>query len=160
VIKREGEGNEGAVTGYQNNIVLISMPWMAFGKNFLRQLSHISDLIETLTYICSSVVVGLEQACQIFLTQLTETRENIPNYYNKTKWPKIYQMTVNIPNDHKIYQHFPSWGPPKFYPKLGFLVWKQTIWQPWIGRLKAMESFCLYLHGHGCVTIRDSLIAK
>jgi hypothetical protein len=23
-------------------------------------------------------------------------------------------MSVNIPNGHKIYQHFPTWGPPEF----------------------------------------------
>jgi hypothetical protein len=31
----------------------------------------------------------------------------------------------------KIYQQFPLWGAIIFFSKMGFLVWKQTIWQPW-----------------------------
>jgi hypothetical protein len=31
-----------------------------------------------------------------------------------TKLPQHYQMAIKISNDHKIYQHFPYQGPPKF----------------------------------------------
>jgi hypothetical protein len=65
---------------------------------------------------------------------------------------ETYQNVINIPNDNKLYQK----GHKLYYvngreifqmvikynnivhskalqilPKLGFLVWKQTIWQPW-----------------------------
>jgi hypothetical protein len=45
----------------------------------------------------------------------TKTGKNVPNDHkpcqkavNYTKWPYV------IPNGHKIYQHFPIEGPPKF----------------------------------------------
>jgi hypothetical protein len=72
----------------------------------------------------------LRQGCQIFLGP------NIPKWEKYTKWQKT------IHNDHKLYQK----GSKLFrmvikytcifhtlrnLPKLGFLVWKQTIWQPW-----------------------------
>jgi hypothetical protein len=57
----------------------------------------------------------------------------------------MYQMVINIPNVCKIFQtvikyinNFRSKALQNF-PKLGFLVWKQTIWQPcarrekWVG---------------------------
>jgi hypothetical protein len=50
-----------------------------------------------------------------------------------TKWP------YNIPNDHKIYQHFLFQGPPKFI-QIGIFVWKQTIWQPcFLSKSKKMK---------------------
>jgi hypothetical protein len=70
--------------------------------------------------------------CQIFLGP------NVP------KWEKIYQMTTNytklpyiVPNGHKILQmiitHHNIFHSKDIQnlPKLGFLVLKQTIWQPW-----------------------------
>jgi hypothetical protein len=49
------------------------------------------------------------------LPQFTNTGENVPNYHKISqvsikyiKWPK------NSPNVHKIYQHIPLQGPPKF----------------------------------------------
>jgi hypothetical protein len=60
----------------------------------------------------------------------------MPNWEKYNKWPKLCQTAINytkwpynIPNGHKIYQHLPFKGPPKF-TQIGILVWKQTIWQP------------------------------
>jgi hypothetical protein len=41
-------------------------------------------------------------------------------------------MTVNIQNCHKILRQFSF----QILPKLEFLVWKQTIWQPWWSGLR------------------------
>jgi hypothetical protein len=40
------------------------------------------------------------------------------------------QRTKMVKNVHNIYQSFSFQGFPN-YTKLGFLVWKYTIWQPW-----------------------------
>jgi hypothetical protein len=37
-------------------------------------------------------------------------------------------MAINIPNDHKIYQHFPFQGPPK-YTQIGTFSMRNAIWQ-------------------------------
>jgi hypothetical protein len=73
----------------------------------------------------------LQQGCQIFLGP------NIPRREKYNKWPQT------IPNGHKLYQmdiKYSKWSlnipaftiqrPSKIFPNLGFLVWKQTIWQP------------------------------
>jgi hypothetical protein len=66
-------------------------------------------------------------------------------WHNIPKRGKIYQITATLPNGHKIYQmtvcktlQITIKYTSIFYskvlqnlPKLGFLVWKQTIWQPW-----------------------------
>jgi hypothetical protein len=63
------------------------------------------------------------------------------------KQEKMYQMSTictewsqNIPNIRKTFQTaikciniFQSQA-LKIFPKFGFLVWKQTIWQPWCQR--------------------------
>jgi hypothetical protein len=41
---------------------------------------------------------------------------------------QTYQNGNHIPNDHKLYIPI---NYSKIYPNLGFLVCKQTIWQPW-----------------------------
>jgi hypothetical protein len=51
--------------------------------------------------------------------------KNITNDPNYTKRPYI------IPNGHKIFQMVITYTNIYNLPKLGFLVWKQTIWQPW-----------------------------
>jgi hypothetical protein len=65
------------------------------------------------------------RACRVarfFVTQYTKTGENIPNYYNITKWP------LNIPNGRKIFQMTIKYTnifhskALQDLPKLGFLV--------------------------------------
>jgi hypothetical protein len=86
-------------------------------------------------------------------TKCTKWTQNVPNEH------KMYQMntkctkwTQNVPIKHKMYQMVIKY--PKIsaknskwpyniciniyqskalqkWPELGFLVWKQTIWQPW-----------------------------
>jgi hypothetical protein len=75
--------------------------------------------------------VTVSRVARFFLIQYTKTWENIPNYHNITKWP------CDIPNDRKIFQMaitctiiFYSKAIQNL-PQLEFLVWKQTIWQPW-----------------------------
>jgi hypothetical protein len=46
--------------------------------------------------------LGCLQGCQILLDQIYQNGEN------------IYKITTTLPNGHKIYQHFPFQGPPKF----------------------------------------------
>jgi hypothetical protein len=58
------------------------------------------------------------------LEKCTKWTQNVPDGHKIPKWPK------DIPNGRKINQHFPISG-PKNLPKLGFLVWKEAIWQPW-----------------------------
>jgi hypothetical protein len=36
-----------------------------------------------------------------------------------------------LPNGHKIYQHFPFQGPPKF-TRFGIFLYEKNIWQPWL----------------------------
>jgi hypothetical protein len=55
---------------------------------------------------------GRRQGCQIFLGL---------NGKKYTKWPQLCTYTKRpqiVPNGHKIYQHFPFKGPPK-YTKIG-----------------------------------------
>jgi hypothetical protein len=73
------------------------------------------------------------QGCQIFIG---------PKYQSGEKYTKLPQ---NIPNGHKIFpmavkyvdqmviKYTKIFRSKTFQnlPKLGFLVWKQTIWQPW-----------------------------
>jgi hypothetical protein len=73
-----------------------------------------------------------------------------------TKMEKIYQMTTNytklpyiMPNGHKIFQTIITAFSKAMQnlPKLGFLVWKQTIWQP-CGNPENLSCWSLF---HGCV---------
>jgi hypothetical protein len=66
------------------------------------------------------------------LTQYAKAGENMPNCHQNTKRPwnvpngrNIFQMDIEYTNlfHSKVLQNL---------PKLGFLVWKYTIWQPWV----------------------------
>jgi hypothetical protein len=76
------------------------------------------------------------QGCQIF---------NSPIYQNVEKYTKLPQ---NIPNDHRYQMavqkdqmcidFIPTSSitrPIQNWPKLRYLVWKYTIWQPWAARI-------------------------
>jgi hypothetical protein len=69
-----------------------------------------------------------EQGCQIFLGAWHQNRKNVQNEHT------MYQM---FPNVHKIIQKDIKYinilqsETLKIFPKLRFLVWKRTIWQPW-----------------------------
>jgi hypothetical protein len=70
------------------------------------------------------------QDCQIFLgtwyqkwKKCTKWTQNVPNGH------KISKMSVNNPKDHKNIIIFQSRALQNL-PKSGFLVWKETIWQP------------------------------
>jgi hypothetical protein len=71
-----------------------------------------------------------DRGCQMFLGTWYQNRKNVPNEY------KMYQMVLNIPNFHRIFQtatkylNFFLSKALQNLPKSGFLVWKQTIWQP------------------------------
>jgi hypothetical protein len=56
--------------------------------------------------------------------RITITYRYILNGQKYSKWPQ------NRPNSHKIYQNLPIEDSPKL-PKVGFLVSKYDIWQPW-----------------------------
>jgi hypothetical protein len=95
------------------------------------QLDHAAKAYKAWTYFCR--VRRFHEGCQIFLDTI---------YQNEGKYAKLqqhYQMAITyIPNDEKILQmtiKYTSIFHSKALqnlPKLGFLVWKQTIWQPWI----------------------------
>jgi hypothetical protein len=55
------------------------------------------------------------RVARFFWAKLTKNWENKPNEHKI-----MYQTVESIPNGHKIHQHFPFQGPPKF----GFLVLK------------------------------------
>jgi hypothetical protein len=76
-----------------------------------------------------------EQGCQSFLGTCRDTKTGKMYQINTkcTKWSlnipnvcKIFQMAINFINifQSKDLQNL---------PKLRFLVWKKTIWQPWSG---------------------------
>jgi hypothetical protein len=72
------------------------------------------------TDLCTAVLI----VARFVLVQTYQNRKNIPNdqrlyqlAINYTKWPQ------NIPNGHKIYEHFPFQGPPKF-TQIGILGMK------------------------------------
>jgi hypothetical protein len=61
---------------------------------------------------------GSGQGCQIFLDKIYQSGEKY------TELSQCYQITIklpNIPNDHKIYQHFSFLRMCKIYPNLDFL---------------------------------------
>jgi hypothetical protein len=86
------------------------------------------------------------------------TGKNVPNYH------KIYQMAViYIPTGrkifqifHKIYQHLPFQGPPK-YIRIRILVQKYTIWHHWLVEnfLKGVQEFFIVakLSRVGCLSV-------
>jgi hypothetical protein len=88
--------------------------------------------------------------CPTFARLLSRWRAGLPDFswHNIPKGGKIYQIittspnghNIYIPNDRKIFQVTIKYTiifhskALKNLPKLGFLVWKQTIWQPcWRG---------------------------
>jgi hypothetical protein len=93
--------------------------------------------------------------------QITTTLPNCHKMYQMTekysKWPN------NIPNDHTIFQmtiQYTSIFHSKALqnlPKLGFLVWKQTIWQPWISPHRDDESADCVFGSANRVTRLDEL---
>jgi hypothetical protein len=76
----------------------------------------------------------LNQGCQIFLDT---TYQNKGKYTKLPQHIKDHKIYHNIPNDLKIFQmtiKYTSIFHSKAlqnWSKLGFLDWKQTIWQPW-----------------------------
>jgi hypothetical protein len=55
---------------------------------------------------------ALQQGCQIILGTRYRNRQNIPNEHKIYQYGhKISQMSVNITDGHKIYQHFRIHGP-------------------------------------------------
>jgi hypothetical protein len=69
--------------------------------------------------------------CQIFLGP------NIPNWEKYNKWPQTIPTAVNytkwpwnIPNGHKIYQHLPFRGTPKFTQIWDFWFENKTSGNP------------------------------
>jgi hypothetical protein len=79
-----------------------------------------------------AVLQYVAQGCQIFLVQNTKTGKitklprTVPNVH------KILQKTVSKMNQVSVkYTNIFHCKTPQNLPKLGFYVWKQTIWQPW-----------------------------
>jgi hypothetical protein len=89
------------------------------------------------------------------ITKYTNWPQDIPNYKNIPKDKKSIKWLHNIPIDHKIYQMSVKYMYTKIFhcktlqnlSKLGFLVWKQTIWKPWLEPEKILwsEIFCFRL---------------
>jgi hypothetical protein len=78
-----------------------------------------------------------QPGCRLFYLELDTVYQMIIKY--------VYQIAVNMPNPHKLCQHFQFQGSPK----LGFLVWKYTIWQPWLaGRFVKSNCFDKFLSPH------------
>jgi hypothetical protein len=66
-----------------------------------------------------------KQGCQIFLGACHQKRKNVPNEHTMCKMfiqylKCTYKKYINIFQSETL----------KMFPKLGFLVGKQTIWQP------------------------------
>jgi hypothetical protein len=85
----------------------------------------------------------VEQGCQIFLVP------NIPKWEKYIKWPqtrpkgcKIDAMAVKYSKWSLNIPTFTIQRLSKIYPNLEFLVWNQTIWQPW-GRIGQLIHFVL-----------------
>jgi hypothetical protein len=81
------------------------------------------------------------RVARFFLVQTYQIGKNITNDHklyhppiNYTKWPQ------NIPNGHKIYQHLPFKGPPKFTQIWAFWFENKPSGNPDQGRLFKMRS--------------------
>jgi hypothetical protein len=87
---------------------------------------------------------GELQGCQIFGGAWYQNRKNVPNQH------KMYQMVIKyFPNVLKVCQMaikyiniFQSKALQNL-PKLGFLVWKQTIRQPWLPSFLTFNLKCI-----------------
>jgi hypothetical protein len=72
------------------------------------------------------------RVARFFLTQYTKTGKNIPKYHNITKWPLSIKDGLKIFSMTTIYIGILHSKALQNLPKLGFLVWKYTIWQHWL----------------------------
>jgi hypothetical protein len=76
----------------------------------------------------------VNQGCQIFIDTIYQNGGNIidAHKYNKLPWNKVPKWPQSVPNGHRSY--LKNFHPNAFknLPKLGDLVWKRTIWQPWL----------------------------
>jgi hypothetical protein len=84
---------------------------------------------------------GRGQGCHIFLGAWYRNRKNVPDEH------KVYLMVIkhpicpeNITDGHKIYTNILQSKAPQNLPKLGFWVWKLTIWQPWRAARSPVQS--------------------
>jgi hypothetical protein len=75
-------------------------------------------------------MVQYDSALQSWLPDFS--RRNVPKLGKYTKLPRNYQMAVMSSKwTYNISNLFHSKALHN-YPKLGFLVWKYIIWQPWL----------------------------
>jgi hypothetical protein len=95
-----------------------------------------------------------DRVTRFFFVQIYQNGKNIPidhklyqTAINYTKWPKIFQMVIKYKNifHSKALQ---------ILPKLGFLVWKQTIWQPCFVTVRYV---CTY---QGSTTFQESVFDR
>jgi hypothetical protein len=110
-------------------------------KSLTRQMwTRINLTLPSLT----NAWIGLSGIVYILLIILSTSGLPDFSWHNIPKRGKIYQITKALPKDYKIYQitvkytkiavkytnifHYKS---VQNLPKLAFLVWKYTIWQPW-----------------------------
>jgi hypothetical protein len=58
----------------------------------------------------------VNRVARFFLVQTYRLLKNIPNDHklHTPNFHKLYKRAITITKDHKIYQHFPFQGPPKF----------------------------------------------
>jgi hypothetical protein len=77
---------------------------------------------------CHLLSTDLDQGCQIFRVSTYQNGKNIPNNQ------KLYQIAIKYMNIFhcKTLQNL---------PKFGFLVWKYTFWQFWLGPCLAPVQF-------------------
>jgi hypothetical protein len=100
-----------------------------------------------------------EQGCQIFLGTKYQNGKILSNYH------ELYQMSINITKDSKMdqvtikYSNIFHWNTLQDLPKFGFLVWKQTIWQPCLRGQFYLHRYIKILNflSHGMLKISPSL---
>jgi hypothetical protein len=86
-------------------------------ETFFRSWRHFFiSMSDLMVFVVSGGRAELsEQGCQIFLDAWYQNRKNVQIEHNMyrmvTKSPKTQ---LNIPNGHKMYQHYPIWGPENF----------------------------------------------
>jgi hypothetical protein len=82
-------------------------------------------------------------------------------------------MSVNIPNVHKIYQHFPISGPPKFTQIESFGLKRNhqetlVVLPPLRGLFEANSKLsiscryelCMYIHGQSCKNLKHNKLPE
>jgi hypothetical protein len=104
----------------------------------------------------TGVAVGI-QGCRIFLSAIYQNGGNGPNSH------KIYQMAIKYIKCRKIHQMSKQYSnilhckTLQNLPKLRwFLVWKLTIWQPWLYRNETNEKNCRFEWNLKSLPIKDS----